>query len=90
MRRRRLEAQQLLDGLGISSGFSTSLSALIGVLGEHLRRPTDEPCGGLVARARHHVEVDKQFLGAQAPDGAGSSVNSTLSSSVMMSSDGLS
>ena len=67
------------------------LAPLVGVLGEHLARPADQPRGGLVARAGHDVEVGQQFVAASACGSVPvSSSNSTLSSSVMMSSDGCS
>ena len=91
VRRGRLEAQQLLDGLRDQRRVLDQLAALVGVFGQHLAGPADEPRRGLVARARDDVDVDEQLLAGQLADVTPcSSVNSTLSSSVMMSSDGLS
>ncbi len=63
--RGRLEPQQLLDGLRDQRRVLDQLAALVGMLGENLSGPTDQAGGGLVARARDHVDVDQQFLAGQ-------------------------
>ena len=50
-RRRRFVAQQLLDGVGDERAVLHELAPLVGMLGEHLARPPDEPGRGLVAGA---------------------------------------
>ena len=67
VRRGRLEAQQLLDGLRDQRRVLDELAALVGVFGQNLAGPADQPRGGLVARAGDHVEVDEQFLAGQPP-----------------------
>ncbi len=53
--RGRLEAEQLLDGVRDQRAVLDELAALVGVVGEHLAGPADEPGGGLVAGAGDDV-----------------------------------
>ncbi len=55
--RGRLVAQQLLDGVRHEAAVLDHLVALVGVLGEHLARPADEPGRGLVAGRGEQVDV---------------------------------
>ena len=55
VRRRRLEAQELLDGVGMSEGSSTSSRRWSGWSASTLPGPADQPRGGLVARAGQTV-----------------------------------
>ena len=71
VRRGRLEAQELLDGVRDERAVLDQLAALVGVLGQHLAGPADQPGGGLVAGAGHDVDVGEHLVAAQAPDGAG-------------------
>ena len=71
VRRGRLEAQQFLDRLRDQRPVLDQLAALIGVFGENLSRPTDQPGGRLVAGAGDHVEVDQQLVAGQPAGGAG-------------------
>ena len=67
----RFEAQQLLDRLRNQRRVLDELTALVGVLGQNLACPTDQPRGGFVPRARHHVEIGQQLLAGQVPRRAG-------------------
>ena len=62
---RRLEAKELLDGVGNQGRVLDHLSALVRMLGQHLGGPADEAVGGLVARARDHLEVGEQLLAVE-------------------------
>ena len=86
----RLVAQQLLDGGVDERPVLDDLAALVRMVGQHLAGPADEPGGGLVAGPGDHGEVGEQLVAGEAAARAVSSSNSTLSSSVMMSSDGCS
>ena len=50
--RRRLEAEELLDRLRDERAVGRDLAPLVGVLGEHLAGPADEPRGRLVPGRR--------------------------------------
>ncbi len=56
---------------GIRRGVVDQFAALIGVFGENLSGPTDQPGGGLVACSGDDVEVDQQFVAGQSAGGAG-------------------
>ena len=71
VRRRRLEAEQLLDGVRDERRVLDQLAALVGVLGQHLAGPADEAGGGLVAGAGDDGDVGEELVAAQAPHGAG-------------------
>ena len=60
VRTRRLEAQELLDGVRDERRVLDQLAPLVGVLGEHLARPADQPGGGLVAGAGDDGDVGQR------------------------------
>src|SRR6202007_1466195 len=45
------------------------LAALVGVFGENLSGPTNQPGGGLVSCARDDIEIDQQFVAGQPAGG---------------------
>ena len=51
-RRRALVTQQLLDRFGIEGRILDQLASLVGMLGQHLAGPSDQPRRRLVARCR--------------------------------------
>ena len=55
---------------GSSERSSTTVPTLVGVLGEQLGQPTDEPAGGLVARAGEHGRVGEHLLAGEGAEGA--------------------
>lgn len=63
-RRRRFEAQRLLDRPGDQRRVGGEFASLIRVIGEQLSHETDQPRGGLVAGAGDHGGVG-QHLGAR-------------------------
>src|SRR5271165_6672707 len=71
VRGRCLESQEFLYGLRYQCGVVNQFAALIRVFGENLSGPTDQPGGGLVARARDDVEIDQQLVAGQSAGGAG-------------------
>jgi hypothetical protein len=60
--RRGLEAQDLLDGARDQPAVGGQLGPLVGVLGQHLAGPADEPGGGLVAGRRDEVDVVEHLV----------------------------
>ena len=77
--------------LGMSDAVLDQLAALVGVVGEHLAGPADEPGGGLVAGAGHDVDVGEHLVAASGAGWCRSRPRTRrCSSSVMRSSDGCS
>ena len=70
VRPRRLVTQDLLDGVGDQRVVRGQLAPLLGMLGEQLAGPADQPIGGLVARAGEHIAEDDHFLAGEPPPGA--------------------
>ena len=64
VRRGRLVAQELLDRVRDSDAVVDQLAALVGVLGEHLAGPADQPGRGLVAGAGDHGDVGEELVAA--------------------------
>ena len=89
--RRGLKAEDLLDGVRNQRTVLDELSPLIRMVRQHLGGPSDETSRRLVSGAGQDLEVGQQFVPGQASRTVPvSSANSTLSSSVMMSSEGCS
>ena len=62
MRRRRLEAEQLLDRVGNEPGVVRQLAPLVGMLREHLPLQPIKPRRRLVPRAGHDRDVREDLL----------------------------
>ena len=67
--RRRLEAEDLLDGVGNEARVGHQLVALIGMLGQELARPADEPGGGLVPSSGQKADVAEDLIPGEGPGG---------------------
>ena len=66
-----LEPQRLVDDLGDERAVLVDGPALVGVLGQHLGEPADEPTGGLVAGPGEHRRVGGDLLAGQLAGRAG-------------------
>ena len=60
--RRRLVAEELLDGVGDEAAVLDQLAALVGVVGEDLSGPADQTGGGLVAGPGEQAAVAQYLL----------------------------
>ena len=65
MRTGRFEPQRLVDHARQQRAVRNDLAALVGVLGEHLGEPADEPAGGLVAGTGDHLRVVQHLLAGE-------------------------
>ena len=64
-RARRLEPQQLLDGVADERRVLGDLAALVGVVAEDLAGPADEPVRRLVAGAGDDVDVEQRLVAGE-------------------------
>ena len=62
---RRLEPQCLVDRAVQQRAVLMDFAALVGVFGEHLGQPADQPSGGFVARTGDHLGVVQHLFAGQ-------------------------
>ena len=70
-RTRGLVPEQLVDGIGCQRGMIDQHATLVGIVGQHLPHPPDEPHRRLVAGRADDVDVGQDFFTAEPADGAG-------------------